>query len=618
MADSEPGERLAEITGVGAAWAIRDLGGSHPVLVGNRAVAGRVTLSPGDRVQIEKWYWVVPARSFASAPGTGLSIRLENVTFSISKRFTKRLTLLSSVTIDVQPGEFVGILGPSGSGKSTLLHLMNGDYSPSQGAILFEGESAESFLPKHRRRMGYLPQTPILHDALTVRQALQYSVRLKGLPLIEDGVSVVTAILDRVGVAHRADTPIRNISGGEKKRVALAAELLGEPSALFLDEATSGLDPALEKEMMGLFRRLADTGKSVVCITHYPDNVNFCDRLIIVAQGLVLFQGTPEEVLAHFQIERIGDLYSKLVGDITCFQNPTPLQGKPGRHQEGSASGQSKFNGFAELPLLDPGSQMITLTSRYVRLLVLDAKNLLVLVFQAPIIALLIGATFGNIAVAYSEQHAADWKQVGFLLVMSVIWCAGTNGVREIVKERTIFFHERRCGLAANSYLGSKFVPLGVISIVQTLMLLFVLGRITQFAGNWVSHSLILSLVALAATAMGLCISAGAKTSERAMTLLPIILIGQAVFSGGLARLAGFTKLLAKLCIPAFWGLNGLKATLSSNLVEATFVSSPGEYQPPVLGRGDPLWLDAFALCLHAVALLWLSSFFLRKTPTSV
>lgn len=321
--------------------------------------------------------------------------------------------------------------------------------------------------------------------------------------------------------------------------MALAAELLGDPVALFLDETTSGLDPATEKEMIELFLREARSGKTVICITHFPDNVSLCDKVIVLARGQLIFYGTPTELLARFEINAISELYPKLTGESSAVQLATAQTNETWIENKSGVPGAL--------------AQTAILAARYVRPLALDARNLALLLLQAPIIALFIGATFGNIAVDYSEQHAADLKQVAFLLIMAVLWCAGTNGVREIVKERPIFLHESRYGLNEASYFISKFLPLGLLGIVQALLLLVLLGRITHFAGDWSPHFVVLSLLALAATAIGLCISAAVTTSERAMTFPPVVLIGLAVLSGGLARLQGWTKLPAYVFDPAFW-----------------------------------------------------------------
>jgi ABC-type multidrug transport system ATPase subunit len=538
----------------------------------------------------------------------GVAISLRNVSFAVPKRFlTSGVNLLSDITLDVRSGQFFSILGPSGAGKSTLLHLMNGDFLPTAGEIQFDGLPPHAYLPERRQSLAYLPQAPVLHDPLTPRRALSYSARLRGLELDREQL---ISVLEQVELSHRANTPIRKLSGGERKRVALAAELLGDPVALFLDEATSGLDPATEKEMMELFLRESRSGKTVICITHFPDNVSLCDGVIVLARGRLIFFGTPAELLTHFKINIISELYPKLTGDLSIIQQAR--LGVETDENEMSVGSASASTLLAKVP--GPIAQIAILAARYIRLLALDPRNIALLLLQAPVIALFIGATFGNIAVDYSEQHAADLKQVAFLLIMAVLWCAGTNGVREIVKERPIFLHESRYGLNEASYFISKFLPLGLLGVIQAMLLLVLLGRITHLVGDWSTHFAVLSLLALAATAIGLCISAAVTTSERAMTFLPVVLIGLAVLSGGLARLQGWIKLAAYLFDPAFWTLEGLKSTLPSNLTEASFISAPGMYQPVILGRGLPLWLDISVLGLQIVALLWLGVMCLVRT----
>ncbi len=496
------------------------------------------------------------------------------------------------------------MFGQESSSAFSVLLAPENDFLPTAGEVQFDGLAPQAYLPERRQSLAYLPQAPVLHDPLTPKRALSYSARLRGLHL---GRKQIISALEQVELSHRANTPIGKLSGGERKRVALAAELLGDPVALFLDEATSGLDPATEKEMMELFLREARSGKTVICITHFPDNVSLCDKVIVLARGQLIFYGTPAGLLGHFRINAISELYPKLTGDLSTFQQATI----PANQIliEGNTTG-------GRAPLIKvPGAfaQTAILAGRYVRLLVLDSRNLALLLLQAPVIALFIGATFGDIAVDYSEQHAADLKQVAFLLIMAVLWCAGTNGVREIVKERPIFLHESRYGLNEASYFISKFLPLGLLGTVQTLLLLSLLGHITHLVGDWSSHFVVLSLLALAATGIGLCISAAVKTSERAMTFLPVVLIGLAVLSGGLARLQRWTKLPAYLFDPAFWTLEGLKSTLPSNLTEASFISAPGMYQPLILGRGFPFPVDISALSIQIIGILLLGVIALRR-----
>lgn len=167
---------------------------------------------------------------------------------------------------------------------------------------------------------------------------------------------------------------------------------------------------------MELFLREARSGKTVICITHFPDNVSLCDKVIVLARGQLIFYGTPAELLARFEINAISELYPKLTGDLSTF--------RPATVQPNQILIDSNTT-LRRAPLVKvPGAfaQTAILAARYVRLLTLDVRNLALLLLQAPVIALFIGATFGNIAVDYSEQHAADLKQVAFLLIMAVRW----------------------------------------------------------------------------------------------------------------------------------------------------------------------------------------------------
>ena len=604
--ESDREQELAEIVKDGGRWLLRDLGGSVPVEFEGKPVFGWVELRAGGLLRIGDWAWQMPETP------DGVRITLQGVSYRVPStgvsgwfsRGGRQNHLLKDVTLQIGAGEFVGILGPSGAGKSTLLHILNGDYPASEGRVWFDGQTAATYLRSKGAKLAYLPQSPFCHDVLTPRQAIDYTLQLRGLAGESGDFSTAVAILESVGLSSRADLALRKLSGGERKRAALAVELLGTPAAVFLDEPTSGLDPARDREMMQLFRQVADSGKTVVCVTHYPGNLRLCDRLIVVAQAKVVFQGSPEQLLSHFRVEKLEDIYAVLIGkDLPSHSVPVePIV-------ECDAENADCVSQI-EVPGLR--SQFFTLAGRYLRIQASDPLNILTMLLQAPIIAGVIGATFGKIAVDYSEQHAADWKQVGFLLVMSVVWCAATNGVREIVKERNVYEHEKRYGLNDWAYVLSKFVWLGVVGIVQSLLLLLVLGRIVSFAGDWSAHYVILALLALASSALGLCISAFVKTSEQAMTVLPVVLIAEAVLSGGLARLTGVASWIAHCLANSFWGLHGLKGTLPSQLVDATYVSAPGDYQPPILGRGGPIWIDVLMLCLQSVAFVWLCKFLVQ------
>jgi len=221
-----------------------------------------------------------------------------------------RTAILDSINLSLFPGQFVGILGPSGSGKSTLLTALSGRRTISGGQVLYDdgplpGRPGES--------IGFVPQDDNLHQALKAGRLLTYSARLQ---LPRKNSSQISKLVDltlrSVGLEDRKKTAVRKLSGGQRKRVSIAQELLMSPKALFLDEPTSGLDPELEKNVMKLCARLAKEGRLVVMTTHILDSIALFDRLLFLVGGKTAFFGTPEEALVFFSVEDMHHIYPLL------------------------------------------------------------------------------------------------------------------------------------------------------------------------------------------------------------------------------------------------------------------------------------------------------------------
>ncbi|MDR1383567.1 MAG: ATP-binding cassette domain-containing protein [Planctomycetaceae bacterium] len=532
----------------------------------------------------------------------GITFVLRKIQYDVHAGFSlfgqKNITLLRDIDVDIQSGEFVGIIGPSGSGKSTLIRVLNGDYK-SSGTLCYNGIVADDFLETQTHKMAYLPQDLILHESLTSREALSYSAKLRS---IENPVEMVESVLQQVGMTERADIVIHNLSGGQKKRVALASELLNQPNALFLDEATSGLDPASEYEVMQLFRQLADEGITVICITHFPDNLALCDRLLVVNQGLLAYNGKPQDTLRHFKIMSMNELYGVLQSvkkqkSITQNLLPvSPIAGPP-----------TKNNNTWWYDITNCTTQLPTLLERYLKILIADKKYILFLFFQAPLIAMLIGWTC-KIVKEDNFKHAQNWQRVAFLLILSVIWCSSTNGVREIVKESLIYKHERRYRLNAVSYLLSKFLLLGIIGIIQSWVMLIILQATSKFDTDIMIGYLSVTILALFGTVLGLLISSAVKTSEQAITILPIFVIAQAVYSGGVVRLDGVNKIIAFFTAASFWEMEALKVPLSSDLLEVAMLNNEA-----ILGKPYPLISDFLMIIMQIIILLLCAIYFLRS-----
>ncbi|MCK5804097.1 MAG: ABC transporter ATP-binding protein [Lentisphaeria bacterium] len=242
----------------------------------------------------------------------------EGTTYTLATRDvsyrTGGSTLLSGATLTFHPGTITGILGPSGSGKSTLLKCLTTIYDPSKGTVTINGEPVDSDVPGFRRLLGYVPQDDVIHRSLKVDQVLQYAARLR-LPAettaeeIENRIATLTSGL---GLADRRTHRVRRLSGGQRKRVNIAVELLANPAVLVLDEPASGLDPGTEEDLLGLLRRLADMGKTVLLTTHSMEFLDALDQIVVLDAGKIAFAGPLDAMLAHFGITHPADVFKAL------------------------------------------------------------------------------------------------------------------------------------------------------------------------------------------------------------------------------------------------------------------------------------------------------------------
>lgn len=596
---------------------IRDMDTCEGTFVNQSEVRGWVDLLPGDRIRLGSWSCDLPG----SNSGGSLSlpplteVALVDAVRSVRSRqgwLLSQKLILDQVSFTIRRGEFLGILGASGSGKSTLIRLLAGRNSLQDGKLLINGQIADASRLAGDRRIAYLPQDVVIHEELSCRAAIDYIARLKGIEANSHKRRVlVQRVLERVGLAEQLHLAIRQLSGGQRKRVALAAELLGEPELILLDEATSGLDPATEEEMMRLFQSLAREGRMVICITHFPGRLHLCDRLVYLKQGKRIFEGTSSELEQFFNVRTIEDVYV-VQQTRTAAEWQSQFSGSlPGKHSEQRLVASRGVTQVAPVAIVSNSSfspaaiwQFLILLSRYSKLQLTDFQNLVLLFLQAPVIGLMIAATFGSIHVPFAEQHASNTKEVTFVLVLAILWCAGTGSVREIVREQSILEHEQRFGVRLLPYLFSKIVFLGCLALLQTIALLATVKSLTHLTGPGFVQGIVLSATALAGVSLGLFVSAWARTSERAMTILPVLLIGQAILSGGLAQLSGWIQLAARVFVSAWWGLDGMRGTFGSGLIHATYPGAPGHFQPPILGSGGPLALDFLALGLQTAVLL--------------
>ncbi|MGZ8740523.1 MAG: ABC transporter permease, partial [Gaiellaceae bacterium] len=385
------------------------------------------------------------------------------------------------------------------------------------------------------------------------------------------------------------------LSGGQRKRVSVALELLTEPSLLFLDEPTSGLDPNYERSLMELFRRLADNGRTVVVVTHSVESLHLCDRVLILAPGgRVAYYGPPQFMTAYFGVEDMQDVFRTLVEQPAvdwatryrehAFHRDYVLRGSatepPAQQTEGP---RAPTDGASRLRSRGWWSQFSTLTRRYAALTVADRANLTLLVAQAPVLGLLLllALPTGELGSSAPGEFRllSQASLVLLVVILGVTWLGMSNAVREIAKEMPIFRRERAAGVAISAYVASKAVVLGLITCAQaavlvTLALLRQGGPDSAVLFGWPLGELLVvgAMTGVAAMAAGLFVSAVARTPDRATTLLPIVLVVLLVLAlGGVVREIGERPGLKQLGYVAIsqWGFSAAASTSSLNDLQA-------------------------------------------------
>jgi ABC-type multidrug transport system ATPase subunit len=582
--------RHASIALEGTTAYLTDLNSANGTFVNGQRIGVPVALQPGDQLDIGPYALQFTGTALIPRPRSdNIELIARSVTRIVKNRETgKPMTLLDGIDLVIRPREFVCLLGPSGSGKSTLLSALSGRAAADDGAVLLNGKDLYANFDAMKQDIAVVPQKDVLHDSLTVEQALWYTAKLR-LPPDTSAAEIGSSLgemLDTVGLTARRGTTIRHLSGGQVKRASLANEILCKPSVLFLDEVTSGLDEQTDREVMNLFRSLADAGKTVVCITHSLANVERTCHLVVIltAGGKLAFVGKPAEALEYFAIDRLGDVYDRLADQPAehwqrAFRNSPhwkryvadrlPPETKAAPHRASASSGRI---GAALLTTL---RQAVLLTARYAAIWRGDHLSLLAMAGQAVVVALLLGVLFGNLdSVARQTppekaDHAGRSLNLMFLLAVSSFWFGCNNAAKEIVKERTIYTRERDFNLRIGSYYASKLVLLTAFSWLQTTLLFAIVRLWCGPPGSLIGELLVLLALALAGVTLGLTISALAASEEMAITLIPMAVIPQIILSGTIAPLEGWSKGLALLCISTYWGKRGLDGCLPTEVASA-------------------------------------------------
>ncbi|MEV6054579.1 FHA domain-containing protein [Streptomyces sp. NPDC052107] len=567
-------------------YEIVDLGSHNRTYLNGRPVT-RAPMGPGDIVGIGHSAFCLVGDELQEYVDTGeISLDAQDLTVAVDGG---RKVLLDRVSFPVGEKCLLAVVGPSGAGKSTLLNALTGQRPADRGTVLYDGRDLYSDFAELRQRIGLVPQDDILHPQLTVRDALIYAAELR---FPEDTAAAerrarVDEVIRELGLEQRADQPVHSLSGGQRKRVSVALELLTKPSLLFLDEPTSGLDPGMDRSVMNMLRGLADDGRTVVVVTHSVLSLGVCDRLLVLAPGgKVAYYGPPGDALAFFGFEQWPEAFEAFDRDPERDWAREYRESPFHRHYVAEATTQPHHPGPAPVSPAPPprprgwGAQLGTLVRRYAAVLSSDRTFLLVMI-ALPFV-------MGAMARALAGGRLARDTAMNALLILCVgaVLTGAANAVRELVKERVVYQRERAVGLPRSAYLMSKIVVLGAISVVQAVVLTLValLGVDLNTPGGrgvllppLVEITLAAALLAFTAMMLGLLVSAVVRKEEVTMPLLVLLAIVQVVFCGALLPLNGVPGLeQLSWLVPSRWALGAMAGTVGlSRIVPGNLTADP-------------------------------------------
>ncbi len=526
----------------------------------------------------------------------GAMLELRSISYSPSEDATP---ILREASLKVEPGTFLAIVGPSGCGKTTLMKIIAGIHVETEGEVHWNGVnlSADDGPELDPADLGYVPQFSIAYDPLTVLESVHTAARLR--VWTPDDVHLdlrVTEVLRQTGLDALRDTPVRVLSGGQKRRLGLAMELVSDPSLLLCDEVTSGLDPQAETEIVALLHSLSrQHGRIVIHVTHSLAHLDLYDAVLALHQGRVIYHGPPDSLAYYFSADRPEEVYERFTSrpadewHASLEKRRDTLFTAIARSREKKGESLPVPPAPEERPVrLNPGflSQFFTLIHRRLRLFFRDRTQLLLhlaLLIGFPLLVVIFAPDgvgqmpkrlgFSEIKTAgdYDTQTRLIEKQVNSgglisgLVMFQVVLLAlmgSNNSAREIAGERLIFEKEKLAGLSPGAYLASKTAFLTALVAAQSLWMGLFVHHFCNLPGSFSLQLLLLLLVNAALTSVCLGISSLVRSPEQS-SLLSIYLVGfQLPLSGAVLKLPAALAPITRPLIAAYWAWAGQLDTM--------------------------------------------------------
>jgi ABC-type multidrug transport system ATPase subunit len=564
---------------------VEDLGSRNGTYVNGVRITGRTLVRFGQEIGLGSFrFTLLEDGELAKREYKG-NVTIEVDSATINAPDGNRL--LDAVSLSIFPAELVALMGPAGAGKTTFLKAVNGYTAPAAGSVLFNGSDLYKFYDRFRQQMSYVPQDDIVHAQLTVREALYFTAKLRTDltdPEIEQRIDAVLASLEIQDKKNSIiGSPERKVlSGGQRKRVNIAMELIAEAPVIFLDEPTSGLSSYDAENVVQVLKKLSQNGTTIVTTIHQPslDILKKFDNLIMISRdrggtgALAYFGPAYPDAIEFFNPAAAGETRQQTARELSpemllsgLARKTTPewvaaYQGSrykqlfvsdrsgkiPSTNEHVTGSSTRGF-GFG---------QWWTLVRRNLILKARDRAQSIILLGQAPLFGVLLSAVFG--LLQYSD--VLGWDKVArstgaleFLMVVAAIWFGCNNVARDIVGEWTVFQRERMVSLKLPSYLFSKLAIAAIVCLFQCFTLLGIVTLICHLQGDFLKILGILYLASLVGAAVGLCVSARASTTEAAIAMLPLILLPVIALGGGLLPIHQMPSAMQQIAkvVPSRW-----------------------------------------------------------------
>ena len=554
--------RHARLTREGDGVVVEDLGSRNGTFVGGIRIVGKVLVRPGQEIALGSYrFQLLEGGQLVQREYHG-NLTIEAAGVAVNAPNGRRL--IEPVSLTVFPSELVAVMGPAGSGKTTLLKALNGYTRPAEGQVLFNGDSLYDYYDRFRQQLGYVPQDDIVHPQLTVGEALYFSARLRTDLSDEEIRARSRNLLGQLGMLDKIHTRIgspeqKTLSGGQRKQVNIALELINDTPVLFLDEPTSGLSSYDAEAVIRLLKELARDGKTIITTIHQPSRFIYrqFDDLVMINRvaneptgsmvyfgpaypdSIQFFQSTSEE--SSQQEEELSPemLLSGLAGRSTAewaqiyresrYQQEF-VEGRSGRQPAtmGPAGADKPRRSFGL-------TQWTALVKRNTIVKLRDRAQAAILLLQAPLFALLITLIYSPLRARNGfGELTPKLAGVHFLMVVAATWFGCNNAARDIVGEWSVFRRERMVTLKLGSYLFSKLAVLFALTVLQCGSLLAIVYFSLGLKSSFGLDLLVLLLAAMVGSGMGLCISAVARTTESAIALLPVVLLPVIALGGGM------------------------------------------------------------------------------------